>query len=129
MNCERCYYYGKAADAPETVEEECMWIPSEEDGYNRPCEAGCEKTVIGISIERLREELSRGCEYSATQDIVHCSFLETMEELGGIGDWDEMAAEDIEGQMCVLQSLFEKFYDKTVEKIVNYIESYKEKEQ
>lgn len=81
MNCERCYYYGKAADAPETVEEECMWIPSEEDEYNRPCEAGCEKTVIGISIERLREELSRGCEYSATQDIVHCSFWKLWKNL------------------------------------------------
>lgn len=100
----------------------------EEDGCNRPCEDGCEKTVIGISIETLREELSRGCEYSATQDMVHCSFLEAMEELGGVGDWDEMAAEDLEGQMCVLQSLFENFYDKTVDKILNYIESYKEEE-
>ena len=35
--CERCFYYGKAADAPETAEEECMWIPSEENGEQRPC--------------------------------------------------------------------------------------------
>lgn len=38
MNCESCFYYGKAADAPETAEEECMWIPSEENGEQRPCE-------------------------------------------------------------------------------------------
>ena len=87
------------------------------------------KTVLGTTIEDLREELSRGCEYAATQEVVHQSFYEAMEELGGIGDWDEIAAEDLEGQMCVLQSLFETFYDKTVEKILKYIESYEEEEQ
>ena len=40
--CERCYYFGKAADAPESVEEECMYIPSEDNDfdYTRPCERG-----------------------------------------------------------------------------------------
>ena len=40
-----------------------------------------------------------------------------------------MAAEDLEGQMCVLQSLFETFYDRTVEKILNYIGSYEEEDK
>lgn len=75
------------------------------------------------TIENLREELSRGCDYMGTQEVVHETFLESIEELGGVGDWDEMAAEDLEGQMCVLQSLFEIFYDKTVEKILNVLES------
>lgn len=37
--CEGCFYYGHAADAPETVEDECMYIP-QEDNYNEtlPCE-------------------------------------------------------------------------------------------
>ena len=35
--CVGCEYLGKAADAHETVEE-CMWVPSEEDGDQRPCE-------------------------------------------------------------------------------------------
>lgn len=83
---------------------------------------------ITIDFDDLKEGLSRGCEYAGTQEVVHESFLESMEELGGTGDWDEMAAEDLEGQMCVLQSLFETFYDKTVEKILNYIESYEEDE-
>lgn len=87
------------------------------------------KMILGIDIDGLREELSRGCDYAATQEVVHESFMESMEELGGIGDWDEMAAEDLEGKMCVLQSLFELFYDKTVEKILNYIESYEEKSE
>lgn len=35
--CENCFYYGTAADAPETVEPECMWQPNEENGYELPC--------------------------------------------------------------------------------------------
>lgn len=35
--CENCIYYGTAADAPETVEPECMWQPNEENGYELPC--------------------------------------------------------------------------------------------
>ncbi|MGN0338631.1 MAG: hypothetical protein ACI4EE_14150 [Lachnospiraceae bacterium] len=73
------------------------------------------------TLESLREELSRGCEYMGTQEVVHETFLESMEELGGLGDWDEVAAEDLEGQMCVLQSLFETFYDKMIEKVLNVI--------
>lgn len=43
-NCEKCCYFGRAADAPETVEEDCMYIPSEEEDaegyvdYTPPCE-------------------------------------------------------------------------------------------
>ena len=36
--CEKCFYFGKAADTPETVEPECMWTPEEDDGWVRPCE-------------------------------------------------------------------------------------------
>lgn len=41
MECEKCIYFGKPSDAPETAEEECMYIPTEEDeGYNYtpPCQ-------------------------------------------------------------------------------------------
>lgn len=124
---EECHYSGKVADTPETVEEECIFVPSEEDGDEPPYTN--KKMILGIDIDGLREELSRGCEHAGTQEVVHQSFYEAMEELGGTGDWDEMAAEDLEGQMCVLQSLFEIFYDKTVEKILNYIESYKEEQK
>lgn len=128
QKCENCEYFGRPEDAPETVEKDCMWecYREEDESYIPPCKR---KTILGTTIEDLREELSRGCEYSATQEVVHQSFYEAMEELGGTGDWDEMAAEDLEGQMCVLQSLFETFYDKTVEKILNYIGSYEEEEQ
>ena len=34
-----------------------------------------------------------------------------------------MATEDLEGQMCVLQSLFEEFYDRLIEKVLNFIET------
>lgn len=36
--------------------------------------------------ERLREELSRGCEYSGTQEIVQETFEEMREQLGMEGD-------------------------------------------
>ena len=126
--CKNCECFGRPGDAPETVEKDCMWewYKEDDESYIPPCKR---KTVLGTTIEDLREELSRGCEYAATQEVVHQSFYEAMEELGGTGDWDEMAAEDLEGQMCVLQSLFETFYDKTVEKILNYIGSYEEEEQ
>ena len=75
------------------------------------------------TMENLREGLSRGCEYTGTQEVVHETFLEALEELGGVGDWDEMAAEDLEGQMCVIQSLIEEFYDRMIEKVLNFIES------
>lgn len=38
MECERCFYYGVPGDAPECVEPDCMWQPSEEDGWERPCD-------------------------------------------------------------------------------------------
>lgn len=83
---------------------------------------------ITIDFDDLKEGLSRGCDYAGTQEVVHESFLESIEELGGVGDWDEMAAVDLEGQICILQSLFEIFYDKTLEKILNFIESYEEEQ-
>lgn len=36
--CEGCKYFGKVPDAPETVEADCMWTPSEENGWDIPCE-------------------------------------------------------------------------------------------
>lgn len=73
------------------------------------------------TLEEIEDILSRGCNYADTQEVVHATFLETLDELGGVGDWDEMAVEDLEGQMCVLQSLFELFYDKTIEKVMNIL--------
>ena len=73
------------------------------------------------TLEEIEDILSRGCDYGDTQEVVHNTFLETLNELGGVGDWDEMAAEDLEGQMCVLKSLFELFYDKTIENVMNIL--------
>lgn len=73
------------------------------------------------TLEEIEEILNRGCDYAATQEVVHESFLEAMEELGGIGDWDEMAAKDLCDNDIVLQSLFETFYDKTIVKVMNVL--------
>lgn len=73
------------------------------------------------TLEEIEDILSRGCDYADTQEVVHNTFLETLNELGGVGDWDEMAVEDLEGQMCVLQEMFEMFYDKTIENVMNIL--------
>lgn len=36
--CIECVYYGRPADAPETIEAGCMWKPSEDNGWDLPCE-------------------------------------------------------------------------------------------
>lgn len=53
--------------------------------------------------ERLREELSRGCEYSGTQENVQESFEEMAEQIGMEGDWDEIEVKDCDGNEFVLQ--------------------------
>lgn len=41
IDCKTCFYYGKPSDAPETTEEECMYIPTEEDmDHTPPCQRG-----------------------------------------------------------------------------------------
>ena len=55
--CEKCGYFGKASDAPETVKSDCMWQPSEEDGEEKPCETS-EKVLDAAEI--LNVESHRG---------------------------------------------------------------------
>lgn len=39
-DCERCFYFGKEADAPEGVDDDCMYFPGEDDDYEwtPPCQ-------------------------------------------------------------------------------------------
>lgn len=71
--------------------------------------------------ERLREELSRGCEYSGTQENVQESFEEMAEKIGMKGDWDEIEVKDCDGNEFVLQDVIEQFYDIMIERVLNYI--------
>ncbi len=71
--------------------------------------------------ERLREELSRGCEYSGTQEVVQETFEELAEQIGMEGDWDEIEVKDINDSGFVLQDIIEQFYDMMIEKVLNYI--------
>ena len=73
--------------------------------------------------ERLREELSRGCEYSGTQEIVQETFEEMREQLGMEGDWDEISVTDTDTREFVLQDVIEEFYDLMIEKVLNYIDA------
>lgn len=71
--------------------------------------------------ERLREELSRGCDYSGTQENVQESFEEMAEQIGMEGDWDEIEVKDSNGNEFVLQDVIEQFYDIMIERVLNYI--------
>lgn len=75
------------------------------------------------TLAELEEILNRGCDYADTQEIVHETFQESLEELGGSGDWDEMTTVDINDNNIVIQDLFETFYDKMIEKVMNVISS------
>lgn len=68
--CEGCEHYGKPIDAPETVEKECMWVPSE-DEEERPCDEMTEETKRDILGDLL-------CKH---QDVL--KFLEA----AGFYDW------------------------------------------
>ena len=81
------------------------------------------------TIEELDEILSRGCDYAATQEVVHETFAESLEELGGCGDWDEMTTTDMNDNDVVLQDLFEMFYDKMIEKVMNILKTQEQKNQ
>ena len=73
--------------------------------------------------ERLREELSRGCEYSGTQEIVQETFEEMREQLGMEGGWDEISVTDTDNRGFVLEDVSEEFYDLMIEKVLNYIDA------
>lgn len=65
--------------------------------------------------------LSRGCEYSGTQEIVQETFEEMREQIGMEGDWDEIGVTDTDNREFVLQDVIEQFYDLMIEKVLNYI--------
>ena len=81
----------------------------------------CEEERRIRADERLREELSRGCEYSGTQEIVQETFEEMREQIGMEGDWDEIGVTDTDNREFVLQDVIEEFYDLMIEKVLNYI--------
>ena len=43
LPCETCFYFGLPGDAPEGNEPDCMWQPSDDDGWERPCDEMTEK--------------------------------------------------------------------------------------
>nr|DAW23486.1 MAG TPA: hypothetical protein [Caudoviricetes sp.] len=65
--CKQCAYFGKASDAPETVEEDCMWQTWEDENCTLPCEKGA-------GMERLTEK--NKCKLSNGEEIVICKHSE-----------------------------------------------------
>ncbi|SHN05878.1 hypothetical protein SAMN02746066_04651 [Anaerosporobacter mobilis DSM 15930] len=75
------------------------------------------------TLEEIGDILSRGCEYANTQEVVHETFNESIEKIGGLGDWDEMSSTDLNDKEIVLQDLFETFYDNMIEKVMNVLKT------
>lgn len=76
-------------------------------------------------MEELREICSMGCEYSGTSEIVSDLVEETLEEIGGtdLRGSDEIGLTDGEDEFTTLQNFIDVFWEKTVDKILNVVET------
>lgn len=76
-------------------------------------------------MDNLREFLSRGCEYSGTQDIVYSIAYEALEAAGcELCGSEETAIVDWNGkEICTVDKFTNIFWDKAVEKILNVLET------
>lgn len=75
------------------------------------------------TIENLREFMSRGCEYSGTQDIVNEMVHETLEELGTQYPYGEEVSLYDGAEFSTVEEFANTFWDKAVEKILNVLET------
>lgn len=53
-NCSICEYYSKAPDAPDTVEKDCIWIPSEDESVI-PCERIYNEQIINLEVTYIKD--------------------------------------------------------------------------
>lgn len=76
-------------------------------------------------MEELRELCSLGCDYSGTEEIVSDLVHETLTEMGGtdLRSADEIGLTDGESEFATLDDFITVFWDKSVEKILNVVET------
>ena len=86
-DCSSCCYYGRPSDAPETVEEECMYIPAEDEDYTPPCMAAV------VTEPKMGDLISRGALLKKFEDKgIQITFdLPVEEVLGEDIDIDDFA--------------------------------------
>lgn len=76
------------------------------------------------TISNLREFMSRGCEYSGTQEIVDDLVHEVLTELGTVCPYgDEISLFDGDDQFSSVEDFANIFWDKAIEKILNVLET------
>lgn len=76
------------------------------------------------TINNLREFMSRGCEYSGTQEIVDDLVHTTLKEIGTEYPYgDEITLFDGDDQFSSVEEFANLFWDKAVEKILNVLET------
>ena len=79
-------------------------------------------------IEELRENLSLGCEYSGTEEIVSEIVYETLEEMDKSGMKTIMRSADeigltVDKEFATLDDFVRIFWGKATEKILNVVET------
>lgn len=66
--CQNCSYYGKAADAPESVPNDCMYIPAEDNNFcdKKPCEMDEEasQAVVNEEPEKVTGEVVENVDFT-----------------------------------------------------------------
>ena len=74
------------------------------------------------TIRNLEEFLSRGCDYSGTQEIVDGLVHETLKEIGTEYPYgDEVSLFDGDDQFSSVEEFANVFWDKAVENILNVL--------
>lgn len=76
-------------------------------------------------IEELREFCSLGCEYSGTEEIVREIANEVLKENGcELCKCDDASVTDWDGdEICTVEDFVSAFWEKSVEKILNVVET------
>ena len=75
------------------------------------------------TINNLREFLSRGCEYTGTQEQVDEITTEILRVLKSKSYGDEVALVDDDGEFSTVEEFANMFWDIAVERILNVLET------
>lgn len=92
--------------------------------YHDSIEDRAKLNLTPHDVDELREFLSRGCEYSGTQETINDWTSEVMKELGSKCAYiDEIELLDIDGKYYSLEDFVNLFWDKAVKGILNVIKT------
>lgn len=74
-------------------------------------------------MEEIREFLNLGCDYAGTEEVVLEAADASLKELGSELGYECLYITDDEGLVIELEYFIRAFYEKTVENILNVVET------